>query len=260
MPKIGLKLWSTNDFYIKPAMELYNQKVFDYIELYVVPGSAAQYLNEWRKLALPFILHAPHAGAGFNFSLESCSLENNRLIKEVNVFKEALNPKKIIFHPGVNGSLEETIRQIKFFKEEFPDFFKLVVIENKPKIGVNGESCMGSSPSEIRAILDETKLGFCFDMGHAICYAAWKRVEYENVVDEFIGFKPTMYHISDGDFHSHVDMHLNFRKGNFDLKKLIPKIPQHACVSIETDKPSKLDLNSFKEDVSYFRGCAYDGN
>ena len=38
MYKRGLKLWSCNtDYYYDEAIKLYNQKIFDYIELYVVP-------------------------------------------------------------------------------------------------------------------------------------------------------------------------------------------------------------------------------
>ena len=37
--KIGLKLWSLNENYIKPARELFKEKIYDYIELYAVPSS-----------------------------------------------------------------------------------------------------------------------------------------------------------------------------------------------------------------------------
>ena len=40
MYKIGLKLWSINtDYYYDEAKRLYDEGVFDYIELYVVPDT-----------------------------------------------------------------------------------------------------------------------------------------------------------------------------------------------------------------------------
>ena len=256
MQKLGLKLWSTNDFYIKSAVDLYENKIFDYLELYVVPGSATKYLSKWKELKFPMILHAPHSQAGFNLSLRDMELNNRSMISEVEIFRKALNPKKVIFHPGINGSMEETIRQVKIFKNEFPGLFKLAVMENKPKMGIKGEVCVGASPEEMRKFLDETGLGFCLDMGHAICYATWKSAEYKNIIDQFIKFNPGIYHLSDGDMHSPTDMHLNFGKGNLNLQKIISLIPKNAYVSIETNKKSQSDLDDFKEDSLYFRKCA----
>ena len=50
MYKLGLKLWSINtDNYLKEAIKLYNQGIYDYIELYVVPGSL-EHLSKWETL------------------------------------------------------------------------------------------------------------------------------------------------------------------------------------------------------------------
>lgn len=255
MQKLGLKLWSTNVAYIKPAVELYERKIFDYVELFVVPDSIT-YLNKWKEINLPMVLHAPHSNTGFNLSLRSVELKNRNLLKEVEVFCEVLNPKKIIFHPGTNGSMEETIRQAKTLKNEFSGLFKLALMENKPKMGVHGEVCLGASPEEMKKFLDETMLGFCLDMGHAICYAAWKGADYKDVISQFLKLNPEIYHLSDGDIRSKTDMHLNFGKGNFDLKQAISLIPQNAYVSIETEKRSQTELDDFKEDALYFRKCA----
>lgn len=256
MHKLGLKIWSTNDFYIKPAIELYDRKIFDYLELYVVPGSAAEYLTRWEEVDLPMVLHAPHFNAGFNLSLKIVELNNRSLIREVEAFRKALDPKDIIFHPGTNGSIDETIRQVKIFEKEFPSLFDLAVMENKPKMGIKGEVCVGASPEEMKELVDKTGLGFCLDMGHAICYATWKGVEYKNVIRQFMKLNPKIYHLSDGHIHSQTDMHLNFGKGNFNLQEIISVIPQNAYVSIETIKKSQSDLNDFKEDALYFRKCA----
>ena len=255
MYKLGLKVWSSNLFYISLADGLYNDGVFDYVELYVVPGSDKSCSQKWRQAKFPFILHAPHSSDGFNLSLKECEAKNRILIKEVDSFREVLSPRYVIFHPGTNGSIRETIRQISMFRHEFAELFNLAVVENKPKIGINGEECIGVSPEEIKELLNETGLGFCLDVGHAICYAAWKRTEYESVIEQFIKLKPKMFHLMDGDVNSKTDVHLNFGKGNFKLKEILSKIPPDAYISVETNKKSKSNLNDFEEDVGYLRTC-----
>lgn len=253
MHKLGLKLWSSNSFYIKPAMDLYNESIFDYVELYVVPGTEEGYLQEWKKTKFLFILHAPHAGAGFNLSLKECELKNRGLIKEVESFRAALNPTQVIFHPGIHGSIEETIRQIAIFRNEFSNLFDLAVIENKPKMGLNGEICVGASPEEMGKILDETGLGFCLDIGHAICYAAWEKSDWKKIVENFMKLSPQMFHLSDGDIDSRTDRHYHFGKGNFDLSRIVELLPSGAYVTIETEKNSKNDLNDFKSDALFLQ-------
>lgn len=255
MHKIGLKIWSTNTSYIIPALELYKKGVFSYIELFIVPGSAKELLQRWRKEDFPFMLHAPHSYSGFNLSLSDFELKNRLLMKEIDSFRIVLNPKQVIFHPGSQGSLDETIRQINLLKKDFPEVFDLAILENKPKIGLNGENCMGASPEEMERLLIETSLGFCLDIGHAVCYAAWARIEIETVIENFLKLNPIIFHLSDGDIDSQTDSHLNFGKGNIDLCRLIQMIPSNAYVSIETDKDEKLNLKDFENDAAYFKKC-----
>lgn len=68
MYKIGLKLWSINtDYYYDEAIRLYNDGVYDYIELYVVPNMTDT-IEKWKKLDIPFIVHCPHFSHGFNLA------------------------------------------------------------------------------------------------------------------------------------------------------------------------------------------------
>ena len=64
MYQIGLKLWSVNtEHYYQEAARLYAEGMFDYIELYVVPGSIAA-LPKWKEQKAPFInrfLHLPRS-------------------------------------------------------------------------------------------------------------------------------------------------------------------------------------------------------
>lgn len=250
---IGLKLHSTNIALIPDALRLKKEKFFDYIELFVVPGSKKNSLEQWKEKKLSYILHAPHSYSGLNLSLGSCESENRLLIEEVDYFRIALKPAKIIFHPGIQGSTHETIRQILLFKRDYPELFDLAIIENKPKIGLKTEVCVGSSPEEIEKIMAETGIGFCLDIGHAIYYSAWAGLKYEEVIDKFLKNSPSIYHLSDGDVNSQTDLHLNFGEGNFELAWILQKIPTGAYITIETNRNMAMNLKDYKRDVIYLK-------
>jgi deoxyribonuclease IV len=250
--KFGLKLWSTNDFYIDEAVRLYEQKVYDYIELFVVPGSL-NYLPLWQKLNIPFILHAPHSYVGLNPSNLKFKIQNLKLLNQVEDYRKLLNPKYIIFHPGIEGQLSETIRQFNLFKERYPELFSTALIENKPAVGLNGEICVGCSPDDILTIQHEAGMEFCYDVGHSIYYANNTKQSWNRVFKEFLNINPNMFHLSDGDINASKDMHLNFGKGDFDLKWIINNLPIRAQVSIETEKNDLLHLDDFKQDINYLK-------
>ena len=185
MLKIGLKIWSTNLQYIPIARELFKRRVFDYIELFTVPGSIGT-LSSWKQLAVPYILHAPHSTAGLNPSDAACREKNIELAREVEQFFYGLMPWLVIFHPGVNGRLSESMDQFKSFGKNFPAMYDKVVIENKPLIGLNNETCLGASPEEVKRLLEGTKRGFCLDFNHAICYSVCAGKDWKNVLAESV--------------------------------------------------------------------------
>ena len=75
----GLKLWSTNDYYIEDAKKLYESGIYDYIELYTVPDSFCNFIKYWKELKIPFILHAPHYQSGINWGIKENRLTNMKL-------------------------------------------------------------------------------------------------------------------------------------------------------------------------------------
>ena len=48
MYKFGLKLWSVNENYIDTAKKLYDENIYDYIELYAIPSSFDEYAELWK--------------------------------------------------------------------------------------------------------------------------------------------------------------------------------------------------------------------
>ena len=51
---------------------------------------------------------------------------------------------RIIVHGGHTGNIEETIRQVAQLNDS------RIILENKPKVGINDEACVGWSPDEFR--------------------------------------------------------------------------------------------------------------
>ena len=248
MYKFGLKLWSINDNYIKEAIRLHEQGIYDYIELYAIPETYSSHINLWKALGIPFVIHAPHFSDGLNLAKKESRDNNLRLISETRKFADALKADKIIVHPGIAGKIEETIRQLKEIND--PRF----LIENKPYYALNnGLICNGASFKEIKAILKNAGTGFCLDIGHAFCAARGLNEEPMDFLEKFLRLTPEMFHLTDGDYSSKHDRHDHFGRGNYDLKSIVEIIPGEAMVTIETVKDSKNNLNDFKQDVKFIR-------
>lgn len=244
--KVGLKLWSINtDCYYKEAKKIYDQSFFDYIELYVVPDTL-ETISKWKKLNIPFIIHAPHSLHGFNLALAEKEQFNLKLADEAKKFADILGAEYIIFHGGCDGSIEEVIRQINLLKESRG------LIENKPFFPISNalglKECRGASTEEIELILNNTDFHFCLDIAHAVCFAnAFGFNPYEYIA-QFEKLQPKMYHISDGDIHGKQDCHLNFQNGTFDFLKIFSLVRLDTLISIETFKKSKENLDDFRLD------------
>ena len=249
----GLKVWASNFNYIQSARVLSEQGFCDFLELYVDPLVDENKLGEWRGVSKDIRLHAPHSWGGFNPAQASGLEQNCALLHKVEMYRSLFRPKTIIFHPGTNGSLEEAIAQFNVFREGFPGIFQVALIENKPKVGLKGEDCVGASPDEIRQLIDKVDFRFCLDIGHAICYAAWAGRAWQDVVKDFIKINPSAFHLSDGFTASMHDKHLHFGRGDFDLHAILSMFPLDASITIETPHDHSEDLDDFCDDVAFLR-------
>ncbi len=245
MYKIGLKLWSINtDYYYEEAKRLYNMGVFDYIELFVVPESV-ETIEMWKKLLpIPFIIHNAHFAKGFNLAKKEMVERNREIYEQTKLFADELKAKYIIFHGGIDGSIEETARQLASFNEP------RALIENKPFAAIpnkmHGEYCRGYNLDEIKKVMDAANCGFCLDFGHAICSANSQGKDVYEYCEEFLQLKPKMFHLTDNaDITSPFDSHLNLGKGELNLGRIKKMLPNNAIVTLETNKNSKYNLDDF---------------
>ena len=256
MLKLGLKLWSVNtDAYLREARRLYAEGVFDYLELYVVPGSQ-ETLPFWEKLrndlSLPFVIHAPHSFHGVNLADAANSAANVKAFEETKRFADMLGAGKIIVHGGwcpVDGdpvaALDQLIAQLKPLADE------RFLVENKPYLPINNlpRRLVGSTPNEIRSVLAAVKCGFCLDIGHAVASANAHGADWRAWLADFLSLQPAMFHLSDIQADSKLDQHLHFGTGTLPLAEIVSMLPRNANVSIETKRDSKQNLNDFADDA-----------
>ena len=244
--KIGLKLWSINVGLIEEAKRLYNENLFQYIELYVVPGTYKETIDQWKNCPAPYIIHCTHSAHGFNLAKKEARQGNKEIFREIKMFADVLNAKFIIVHGGNDGDIDETITQIQDIWDE------RIVIENKPKIGLNQCLCVGWNLQEIQKIKESGNISGCvLDFAHAFCAANSSGGDQEKFIDDFLFCGSEIFHLSDGDKNSGQDRHKNFGEGNFDIKKWVSKVPAGSLMTIETPMGDNPSLEHFKDDISY---------
>ncbi|MDR2117146.1 MAG: hypothetical protein LBP87_12270, partial [Planctomycetaceae bacterium] len=173
MYRFGLKIWSTNCDYFDDAKKFFEAGLYHYIELFAVPDSFNRTIEIWKSLKkkIPFIIHAAHSSVGFNPAKAECLKRNLELAEEAFQFGDNLSADTIIFHPGCEGKIEETINQFKIIKSKYDTQTNKMVIENKPYYGKLDSQfiiCNGYDPTEVQRVMMECSIDFCFDIGHAI--------------------------------------------------------------------------------------------
>lgn len=245
--KIGLKLYSTNTELIPEALSLKNE-YFNFVELYVIPGSYDKTISAWKEFNVPYVIHAPHSFHGMNLARPEYRETNMCHVREAQCFSEELCADSIIVHGGNNGNIDETIRQLRYIND------CRIIIENKPKQGVLDEECIGWSPSEFEKLVKAEILnGMALDFTHAVCAARTiEKNEYE-FIRSFLKFEPKIFHLSDIDSSSHKDMHLNLGKGSMKLDELLSFIPKDGLVTVETPRSIAGSLSEFVKDIIHLR-------
>lgn len=244
---IGLKLWSINtDFYFEAAKQLYSDGWFKYIELYVVPDTLNT-IEKWKTINIPFTLHAPHFDNGVNLALKENEKINMEIYDQVKEFNEALHPEYIVAHSGIEGSIEETIRQLKLLN------LNNILIENKPHQAPTDPDfrCRGAKIDEIQKVIDEVGCGFCLDVGHSLCTAVSFNLDPYQYLKKFNNLSPRCYHLSDNQIETDIDNHLHLGNGNYNFKKIFSIIDVSKNIAIETCKDSKKNLDDFIKDVEF---------
>jgi deoxyribonuclease-4 len=134
-----------------------------------------------------------------------------------------------------------------------------IVLENKPKIGLFHEICVGWSPDEFRKDVCRHVGGIALDFGHASCAARSLQRNVMEIVREFMSFEPRIFHISDNDGLSEQDQHYNLGKGSLALLPFLEILPMKALLTIETPRSASKGLDDFVDDVKFLRKLSTSG-
>jgi deoxyribonuclease-4 len=245
----GLKLYSTDTQLIPDAAVLFSKGVFSYIELYIIPGSFEETIDKWKGLAASFVIHAPHSFHDVNFAKSEKWQGNQRRFIEAQRFADALSSTIIIIHGGNNGTFEEALRQLALLDES------RMALENKPKVGLDDDECVGFSPEEFQKAFDSGVIKqTVLDFGHAVCAANSLKLNYLNLIRELAGFNPVVFHLSDGDASSEKDTHFNLGKGNMNISGFISNLPDGGLVTLETPRNTSTGLEDFVSDINFLSG------
>ena len=234
--KFGLKLWSNQKDLLKAAIDLIENKVFDYIELSVVPNTNIGSFT----CDLLYVIHAPHEKFGVNIGDPEKKGYNSNMINESIDWADKLNARNIILHSGY-----VSMNAAKRVLEEVDD--KRILIENMPKVGLNDEKMIGYTPEQIKKLIDN-KFGLCLDLNHAIKAAVSLGRPYKDLIEEFLKLKPKMFHISDGKLDNEKDEHLSIGEGDYDFEFLMNCIKENKLKYVTLETP-RMKLNSLEEDL-----------
>ena len=242
--KFGLKLWSTNVDLMDRAIQLIDEKIFYYIELFVVPGTRISPF----MVDVPYIIHIPHHNFGVNIGEANKQEINISKINESIEWADKLNARYLILHAGY-GLMKDAEKLL----QEIWD--NRILIENMPKVGVNGESMIGYSPRQIEELINGREMGFCLDFGHAIKAAISLKLGYKEILSDFQKLKPELFHICDGDLENEKDSHLNIGAGSFDMQYIKEIIENNSSnlITLETPRSNQLSLDEDLENINILK-------
>jgi len=235
--KFGLKLWSINTDLIAQAVHLIDEKVFDYIELMVIPDSEIKPF----LIDVPYIIHIPHEKFGVNIGDPAAKEYSLRKINESIIWADQMNAKHLILHAG-HGSMQHATDLLRGLSDS------RLLIENVPKVGLGGEAMIGYSPAQIKELIGDSDMGLCLDFGHAVKAAVSLGVDYKEYVQRFMGLEPKVFHVSDGMLSGERDEHLGIGEGEYDFEYLLSFVCTSITKFITVETP-RMDQNSLQEDV-----------
>lgn len=171
--------------------------------------------------------------------------------EQVNTYAKALDAEYTVVHGGMDGDVEEIIRQASVIKP-----YKMR-IENKPYVAPRNPDkmvCRGATPEEIKYIKDNLGCGFNYDVGHSFCAAVSLKIDQYEIIKQFEALKPDSYHLSDGEFDNRIDIHYHLGKGDYDWAKILPMIDDSKNWTLETIKKNETSgLDLVKKDIAFLR-------
>jgi len=247
--KFGLKLWSTNIELIDQATHLIDEKIFGYIELFVIPDTQIKPF----LIDVPYIIHIPHEKFGVNIGDASKKEYSLQKIDESITWANRLNAKYLILHAGY-GSMEDATDVLREIADD------RLLIENMPKVGLNDELMIGYSPTQIEELIGDGDRGLCLDLNHAAKAAVSLGVDYKGYVKGFLRFEPKMFHVSDGMLSEERDEHLGIGEGEYDFGYFLHCVKENSfrLMTIETPRKDKESLHDDVKNINMLNAMGFE--
>lgn len=242
--KYGIKLWSSNSDLYSELVSLYKQKKVDYLELLYVPD-ITENLKVLIDNKIPIVIHAPNFSQNILFG-DGQLEKNHQILKDTLEFAKKLNSHEIIIHPDI-GKKDFFIRFLNNFKSE------KLIIENMPKIALNGSVCLGYDLDDINEYLKIGNFDFCLDFAHAVKAAISKKIDYKIFLEKMFELKPKIAHLSDGTLKSEKDEHLNLGEGEFDLRFIAKLLKKSNVEKLTFEVPKKDGLTNDLKNIEFFK-------
>jgi endonuclease IV len=254
MRQFGICL-ETGDFLKKPdfvdqILKIVRDGIYDFVQLIVFSDSYndTHTIIRGKMQNIRTVIHAPF----YDIDTGNRDLPENNLhkLKDAQKFADLLCSDIIILHPGRGDGEEylcETIRQFQMINDS------RIVVENLP-YNPHGHVLHGSSPENIKQIIDETRCKFCFDFAHAICSAnSFGRDAYDDFA-KYNELQPVLYHLSDGDFSEIVDEHLHLGLGNYNIAKILKEFTsENSKIVLETRCANPAITDLWLKDMQYIK-------
>ena len=257
MRKYGFKLFSSNlqnnPAFVDEAAAFVRQNCLEmFVELMIIPSTpeADLALLQQKFAGLEVTIHAPHNSMGFDTGYRERFESNAKILSHAQRAADRFDAKVIVVHAGggeAKENLEETARQFRLFNDP------RIVIENLPYEASDVEGRMhGTTPEEIKYVMDYAGCGFCFDFSHAVGAANSLGLDLEKQLSGFYKLKPTLYHMCDGDVRGTEDEHMHYGEGNFPLKEFLQKyVAADAMITMETGAGMPINASAWIEDFNY---------
>jgi deoxyribonuclease-4 len=224
--KFGLKLWSTNYNLLDQAKKMLENNIFQYVELTPIPKTE---IKPFLEVGLPCIIHATTETHGVNIADRKKINFNLDMIRNCIEWANKIDAKYVILHPGF-GQIDASVEFLEIVDD------RRILIENMPKVGLNGEAMIGYSPQQINKLMGN-KFGFCLDLNHAMKASISLNENYEKTIPEFLEFHPKVLHISDGHMSIEKDEHLNINDGEYNFKFLGDCIKKSGAEYLTMETP-----------------------
>lgn len=226
--KIGMACGS-NDITLMPFFKrLYTDGLLDFLELHIKPNIMVKQVQAWKRFGLVKYVHPENGGRG-NFVQDFMDIALD--VMAISSWK------KIVFDPGIVGECLETDAPI-------PDVSAIFLPENMPYKTSLGDVCVNFMPSEMPR-------RFTFDVSHAWITATQLNLDHKKLIKDFIDMKPSHFHITD--CRGTMD-HMILGMGDIDWSYVVPLMPEHITVTIETDNLLKGRKENIIKDLKFFRG------